>query len=251
MIKYKVSAVSYLNSIPFIYGINQSDLVDRIELSLDYPSVCAQKLIENKVDIALVPIVVLMENPQFTIISGFCISAKGKVDTVCLYSDVPLLEIEEIYLDYQSRTSVELLKILCREHWNVSPKFISSSVGFENKVEGKTAALIIGDRAFSANGNYKFVFDLSESWNEMTGLPFVFACWVSNKKIEDDFISEFNESLKTGVKNMYKAIDKESVNYPHCLNPVDYLNHKISYNLDTKKRRGMELFLTKVTQNKE
>ena len=140
---------------------------------------------------------------------------------------------------------------ICREHWNVSPKFISSSVGFENKVEGKTAALIIGDRAFSANGNYKFVFDLSESWNEMTGLPFVFACWVSNKKIEDDFISEFNESLKTGVKNMDKAIDKESVNYPHCLNPVDYLNHKISYNLDTKKRRGMELFLTKVTQNKQ
>jgi chorismate dehydratase len=85
----------------------------------------------------------------------------------------------------------------------------------------------------------------------MTGLPFVFACWVSNKKIEDDFISEFNESLKTGVTNMDKAIDKESVNYPHCLNPVDYLNHKISYNLDTKKRRGMELFLTKVTQNKQ
>ena len=248
MVKYKVSAVSYLNTIPFIYGINQSDLKDKIDLSLDYPSVCAQKLIENKVDIALVPIVVLKQNPQFNIISDYCIGANGNVDTVCLYSDVPLMQVQEIYLDYQSRTSVELLKILCREYWNISPIFKPSTEGFENKIKGKTAALIIGDRAFSANGKYNFMYDLSASWKEMTGLPFVFACWISNKEIEKDFIFEFNTSLKMGIENLEEAIKKESKNYPHCKNTKEYLNHKISYTLDEDKRKGMELFLSKIIE---
>jgi len=248
MLKYKVSAVSYLNTIPFIYGINQSDLKDKIDLSLDYPSVCAQKLIENKVDIALVPIVVLKQNPQFNIISDYCIGANGNVDTVCLYSDVPLMEVQEIYLDYQSRTSVELLKLLCRDHWNISADFRISTEGFESKIEGKTAALIIGDRAFSANGKYNFMYDLSASWKEMTGLPFVFACWISNKEIEKDFIFEFNTSLKMGIENLEEAIKKESKNYPHCKNPKEYLNHKISYTLDEDKRKGMELFLSKIIE---
>ena len=246
MVNYKVSAVSYLNTIPFIHGIKSSNISDFIDLQLDYPSVCAQKLINNEVDIALVPVVVLKDNPQFNIISDYCIGSNGKVDTVCLYSDVPLREIEEIYLDYQSRTSIELLKVLCKEHWNISPKFSNSPEGFENKIERETAALIIGDRAFSANGKYKFVYDLSESWKEMTGLSFVFACWISNKNIEENFTAEFNKSLKIGVENVEEAIKKESDNYPHCKNPKEYLNNKISYLLDENKRKGMELFLDKI-----
>jgi len=246
MVNYKVSAVSYLNTIPFIHGIKSSNISDFIDLQLDYPSVCAQKLINNEVDIALVPVVVLKDNPQFNIISDYCIGSNGKVDTVCLYSDVPLREIEEIYLDYQSRTSIELLKVLCKEHWDISPKFSNSPEGFENKIERETAALIIGDRAFSANGKYKFVYDLSESWKEMTGLSFVFACWISNKNIEENFTTEFNKSLKIGVENVEEAIKKESDNYPHCKNPKEYLNNKISYLLDENKRKGMELFLDKI-----
>jgi len=246
MVNYKVSAVSYLNTIPFIHGIKSSNISDFIDLQLDYPSVCAQKLINNEVDIALVPVVVLKDNPQFNIISDYCIGSNGKVDTVCLYSDVPLSEIEEIYLDYQSRTSIELLKVLCKEHWDISPKFSNSPEGFENKIERETAALIIGDRAFSANGKYKFVYDLSESWKEMTGLSFVFACWISNKNIEENFTTEFNKSLKIGVENVEEAIKKESDNYPHCKNPKEYLNNKISYLLDENKRKGMELFLDKI-----
>jgi len=246
MVNYKVSAVSYLNTIPFIHGIKSSNISDFIDLQLDYPSVCAQKLINNEVDIALVPVVVLKDNPQFNIISDYCIGSNGKVDTVCLYSDVPLREIESIYLDYQSRTSIELLKVLCKEYWNISPEFSNLPEGFENKIERETAALIIGDRAFSANGRYKFVYDLSESWKEMTGLSFVFACWISNKNIEENFTSEFNKSLKMGVVNIEEAIKKESDNYPHCKNPKEYLNNKISYLLDENKRKGMQLFLDKI-----
>lgn len=246
MVKYKVSAVSYLNTIPFIHGIKSSNIYDSIDLQLDFPSECARKLSENEVDIALVPVAILKKNPEFKIVSDFCIGADGDVDTVCLYSDVPLEEIEELLLDYQSRTSVELLRILCREYWKISPKFQNSEKGFENKIEERTAALIIGDRAFTANKKYKYVYDLPEIWKEMTGLPFVFACWISNKNIDKNFLAEFNSALKFGLSEIDKAVEIEKHNYPHCNNPNDYLNNKISYILDEEKRKGMEVFLSMI-----
>ena len=84
MLKYKVSAISYLNTVPFIYGIKSSKIYEDIELQLNYPSMCAQKLINDEVDIALVPVAVLSSYYSFKIVSDYCISADGSVDTVCL-----------------------------------------------------------------------------------------------------------------------------------------------------------------------
>ena len=123
MVKYKVSAVSYLNTVPFIHGLKQSELIHNIDLQLDYPSICADKLINGTVDFALVPVVVIPKL-QAHIISDYCIGADGVVDSVCLYSDVPITEIESIGLDYQSRTSVELLRLLLTEYWQNTMKNI-------------------------------------------------------------------------------------------------------------------------------
>ena len=169
MVNYKISVISYLNSIPFVYGLNSSTIFKSLNLQLDYPSVCADKLIDNVVDIGLVPVVVLKDYPSFKIISEYCIGANGDVDTVCLFSNVPIQDVKKIYLDYQSRTSVELLKILCREYWKITPLFKQSKIGFENNINKNTAALIIGDRAFHANHKYEFVYDLSKYWTKMTG----------------------------------------------------------------------------------
>jgi len=141
---------------------------------------------------------------------------------------------------------VELLRILCREYWIISPKLRNSEKGFEDKIKGKTAALIIGDRAFSANSQYKYVYDLSEIWKEMTGLPFVFACWISNKDIDKNFLSEFNSALKFGLSEIDKSVEVEKHNFPYCKNTNDYLNNKISYILDKDKREGMKMFLSKI-----
>ena len=114
----KVSAVSYLNSVPFIYGLKQSELIHNIDLQLDYPSICADKLINGNVNLALVPVAVIPKLKDSYIISDYCIGAVGAVDTVCLYSDVPITEIKSIGLDYQSLTSVALLKVLLKEYWH-------------------------------------------------------------------------------------------------------------------------------------
>jgi len=247
MVKYKVSAVSYLNTIPFIYGLKQSKLMDTIDLQLDYPAICADKLINGEVDIALVPVVVIPQLESPHIISDYCIGANGAVDTVCLYSDVPIEEIQTIALDYQSITSVALLKILLKEYWHVFPELNNTELGFENKIKGKHAALVIGDRAFELNAKHQYIYDLSAIWKKMTGLPFVFAVWVSNAKLSQDFIAAFNQALKNGLTDINKTIALEGGHYKNCENPEDYLNHKICYLLDAKKKKGMALFLENIS----
>jgi chorismate dehydratase len=243
----KISAVSYLNTIPFVHGLKQSELIKIIDLQLDYPSICAEKLINGIVDLALVPVAVIPKLKEAHIISDYCIGANGAVDTVCLYSDVPIEEIESIALDYQSRTSVALLKILLKEYWQLNPELKKANVGFEENIKGNHAALVIGDRAFALNTKHAYIYDLSAIWKKMTGLPFVFAAWVANTKLPQDFIISFNKALEKGLSNIDKALALEGDSYPNCKNPEDYLNNKISYNLDVEKQKGMELFLRKIS----
>ena len=47
----KVAAISYLNSIPFIYGLKNSNVYSDIILSKDYPSKVADSLLNDEVDI--------------------------------------------------------------------------------------------------------------------------------------------------------------------------------------------------------
>ena len=82
----------------------------------------------------------------------------------------------------------------------------------------------------------------------MTGLPFVFATWVSVRKLPLDFISEFNRSLGLGLSNIDNALRNNTYFNFKFKNPKEYLNNKISYTLDEKKMDGMNLFLKKISE---
>lgn len=238
--KIRVSAVSYVNSYPFIYGLQKHAIQGQIDLQLDTPSECAEKLLSGEVDLGLVPVAIIPQMPDAQIITGRCIGSDGPVETVCLFSEVPLSEVEEVLLDYQSRTSVQLVQLLAEKYWNISPRWIDGSSDFINSIEGKTAGVVIGDRAFSLKERYPFVIDLSREWKNLTGLPFVFACWVSNKQLENNFISSFQEALDLGLSAKEKAI--ESMHGALNESLVRYVEESISYQLDDKKRQGMKLF---------
>ena len=244
MEKIKISAVSYLNSKPFIYGLENSEIKQKIDLQLDMPSVCAQKLLEGTVDIGLIPVAIIPQLKEYHIISDYCIGAEGKVASVMLYSDVPLNEIENIVLDYQSRTSVTLVQVLAKHFWKISPSWIKAEIGFEKNVSGSSAAVIIGDRTFGIEGKYKYAYDLAEEWQKFTGLPFVFACWVSNKKLAPDFLNSFNNALRWGIEKMPELISEIESSGIYPTNVDLYLNQNISYNFNDRKKKALELFLS-------
>ncbi len=242
-LKLKISAVSYLNTLPFLYGLRKSPVYNEVDLQLDMPSVCAEKLLSNKIDIGLVPVAILPLMESYHILSDFCIGAEGKVKTVLLLSDVPLNEITEVLLDYQSKTSVNLVKVLAKNHWRINPKWIDAKSGFENNIEGRRAGVIIGDRTFHLNKSYKYQYDLAEEWEKMTGLPFVFACWVSNKKLPQDFIERFNSALELGVNSISESLKaSEQQQIPEKV-LHSYLSENISYSLNDKKKLAIKHFL--------
>jgi len=247
--KVIISLVSYWNTKPFLYGLEHSTIADKLDLHLDIPAVGGQKVLENKVDIGLVPVAVLQHLDDARIISDYCISANGKVKSVSVFSDVPLDQAEKIFLDYHSMTSVQLLKLLLREHWNLSPELVPAHTSYIDEIKGKTAGLVIGDRAIALNDKHPYVYDLSEAWKEMTGLPFVFAAWMTRKPIYADLLFELNEALKYGVHHIDEMLAVADTGVFTKAALKDYLQHYISYDLDAEKRRALDLFISKIKSN--
>jgi chorismate dehydratase len=125
--KIKVGAVSYLNTKPLIYGFEKGMMSETTELVYDFPANIARKLLNDEIDIGLVPVAVLPGMKEYYIVADYCIGCNTAVASVCLFSDVPLEKISTIHLDYQSRTSVALLKLLLKEHWKIAPQLIAAA----------------------------------------------------------------------------------------------------------------------------
>jgi chorismate dehydratase len=243
MEKTRVSIVSYLNSKPFLYGLQNSAVAREIELSLDIPSKVAAKLSFNLADVGLIPVAGLEDLDEYQIVGNYCIGAVGKVKTVVLASDVPVEEIDTILMDYQSRSSVLLAKVLAKFYWKKSFNWENTCNDFQNSsIKGKTAGVVIGDRVFDIENKYRYLYDLSEEWYKFTKLPFVFAVWAANKKVSESFENAFNEALQSGIKNMEQIVKLEQPNYPG-VDIARYFEQNISFELDNEKRAGMKKFL--------
>jgi chorismate dehydratase len=241
--KIRVAAVNYLNTKPLIYGFENGMMKDEVELITDFPANIADMLIDDDVDIALVPVATIPLLKEHYLITDYCIGTEGEVASVCLFSNVPLEEIDTILLDYQSRTSVGLLKILLKEYWEINPVLVNATEGYEDKIIANTAGLVIGDRAFTQRHNIRYIYDLGSAWVAMTGLPFVFAAWVANKKLSDKFITDFNIATSEGLLKLDKIIAANP--YGHY-DLYEYYTKNIDYKLDDEKRKAMELYLTKI-----
>jgi chorismate dehydratase len=243
MEKIKVSCVSYLNSRPFLFGLQNTAISNEIELSLDVPSKCADKLIDGVVDIGLVPVAVLDELNEFHVISDYCIGAEGEVGSVLLLSDVPLNKIKTVLLDYNSRTSALLVQVLADKFWNINPGWVDTDKNYEQAIAGDTAGLVIGDRTFELKKKYNYAFDLSAEWKQYTNLPFVFACWTSNRVLDRGFVKRFNDALRYGLMNTEQVIEEYIEETGAHIDVRDYLENKISYGLDKRKKFSLELFI--------
>ncbi len=243
--KVRVGAVSYLNTKPLIYGIEKGMIKEEAELLIDYPSKIASMLLEDEIDVGLVPVAIIPEMKEHHIISDYCIGSVGKVASVCLFSEVPLDKIKTVLLDYQSRTSVALLKELIKNFWKIDVLFEETSGNYQSKIAGTTAGLVIGDRALQQRKISSFIYDLGEEWEKFTGLPFVFAAWISNKKLDEDFIIKFNEANAYGLHKIDEVV---SENPYEVFDLHHYYTDCISFEMDEKKKKGLELFLKKLVQ---
>lgn len=241
MEKIRTGIVNYLNTRPLIYGLEKPPVSERIELIGDYPSRIAAKLINGEIDLGLIPVAVIPQLPESHIVGDYCIGAEGEIASVALFSEVPMQEVEKVYLDYQSRTSVALLRFLMKEYWGISPEIIhAEGEDYREKIQGTTAGLVIGDRALEQRKISTFIYDLGSEWRKITGLPFVFAAWVSTRPLPEDFITDFNQGNALGLEKIDEIVAANP--YP-LFDLKKYYTLHLSYQLDEAKKKGMQRFL--------
>lgn len=243
MSKVNVSVVSYLNSLPFVYGLSHSDILQKINLSLDYPAECARKVFSNEADVGLVPAITSLNRSDYSIISNYCIGATSSVGSVMLLSNAPVNELKTIYLDYQSRTSAALIKILAKYYWDkrIEWKMFLPSNKFKNITQNE-GVLAIGDKVFENQHKFTHKIDLASEWLNFTGLPMVFAVWLSRKELTVDFLVTFNKSLNFGLKNIPTVINEYDESILSKEDLETYFKQNISYSFDEQKRRGLSKF---------
>jgi chorismate dehydratase len=244
MEKIKVGAVNYLNTKPLLYGIHHLPIINKIDLITDYPAKIAEALLDGKIDIGLVPIAIIPRLQKHYIVSDYCIGAEDAVASVCLFSEVPLEEIKTVWLDYQSKTSVNLARILLKNYWKKDVVFLDAMEGYQQQIKGTTAGVVIGDRAFVQRLVSPYIYDLAAAWKAYTNLPFVFAAWIANKPLPQDFINDFNSANQYGLDRMDQVIAENPYNN---YNLETYYKKNISYRLTDKKLEGLSRFLEELS----
>jgi chorismate dehydratase len=195
----------------------------------------------------LVPIALIPEMKEYHINTNYCIASDGPVASVCLFSEVPVDEIKTVLLDYQSRTSVLLVELLFEKYWKQKPVFQHAKADFLNHIGGTTAAVVIGDRALRLRSSSAYVFDLGEAWKNMTGLPFVYAAWISNKLLDRSWVERFNQANAFGVESI--PIVLEQIKEKFFDFNLYYTQH-LNYVLDENKMKGLNLFLQMLSDKK-
>lgn len=240
MNKIKISAVSYTNTKPFLYGIEHSSLLDQIDLSLDIPTDCATKLIDGQVDIGLIPVAAIPNVPNANIVADYCIGSVGAVNSVFIFSKVPVAEIKTVRLDSHSRTSNNLAKVLLKFHFEQAVSYVT-----DEPIDAD-AIVLIGDRTFGRRDDFPYAYDMGEEWMNFTGLPFVYAAWVANRTIPQAFINDFNQALAFGLSKRKELL----LDLPKLDNfdLEDYLMHKLDFELTDKKREALALFLSYIAK---
>ncbi|MDR1671087.1 MAG: menaquinone biosynthesis protein [Alistipes sp.] len=237
-----VAAVSYLNTIPFLYGLRHSEELSA-SLLLSPPSGCTVAFDERRADIALIPVAGLkfLKDNDFDIVTSWCIGADGPVRTVVLTSNEPLKNITRVWLDSHSNTSVALARYLAARHWKISPQWLDlqdySAIDAPQKGD---AFVLIGDKVFDYEGRFKQTWDLAEEWRKYEKLPFVFAVWVARKSVAAETLGALESALTFGVERVYEAIlESDYADRPYA---YEYLTRNIDYFFDEQKRKGLQRF---------
>ncbi len=248
--KRRVSAVSYLNTSPLVWGMLHGPQHGVFDLEFTLPSECADALRAGEADIGLIPIIELARQSDLVVIPGSSIACEGAVRSILFISKKPLDQVESFAADSGSRTSVVLTKIILERQHGVRPTVTTLPADLDSMLEQADAALIIGDPALkidpamvSWRGQPVYVFDLGAVWTEMTGLPMVFAVW-AGRDLDPSVTQVFADSAVYGQGRTDEIVANETSNRDLPADLVrEYVTRYIRYGLGEREREAMQLYL--------
>jgi chorismate dehydratase len=239
----RLGAVSYLNTKPLVRGLESR--LDLFDVRFDVPAICATLLHEGRVDVGLIPAIEYLRG-DYRIVPGIAIGSDGIVDSVAIFSTVPIEQVESLALDISSRTSVALTRILCAKHWGIAPAFAPAEPDVRRMLARADAALVIGDPALEIDpvriGAEKI--DLGEAWKALTGLPFVYAAWTGRERVLDEEQVNTLQAARARGEAELDAIARETAaeDVESADKVLRYLRDTLRYGLGDREVAGLERF---------
>ena len=248
----RIGAVGYLNARPLYHGL---DADARVALRLDVPSECARLLHAADIDLGLVPVIELLRGPvSYDIVPGLAIGCDGPVNSVALFTRVPIAQVRRIALDVSSRSSVGLVRVLCAHHFGIAPDFVDSPPDLDAMLGVADAALLIGDPALDAPWQAPGIekMDLGEAWKTCTGLPFVFAVWAARPgAMTRDVVDLLHQTRRNGQDAIPAIAAAAAGAAPErAVRLEQYLRWNIRYDLEEGALRGLARYLSLVMQER-
>lgn len=245
-----IALVSYINTRPFMDGLAHVFQSDELNLNLLAPAKCAAHLADGCSELALIPVGAIPDFQRIHLMANFCIGANGPVESVFLFSQKPVEELETVILDRHSRSSNGLARILLRHHWCRDMQFLTPNQKHFDLIEHRTGGIVIGDKAIKIRQNYRYAYDLSEEWKKLTGLPFAFAVWAYKaEKLDNYLLYRLNQAMEWGVRQAQNTADKWANHFNIPLPFArHYLKNCIDFNFDAPKHRALRLYLDELSK---
>jgi chorismate dehydratase len=241
--RIRIGAVGYLNSKPLIEGLACAGA----ELELDVPSRLAGRLALGQLDVALIPSIESISDPEYEIVSDACVAARGPVLSVKLYFRRPPAEVRSLALDAGSRTSAALARIMLAERFGVHPSTEPLPLDANVGSTSADAVLLIGDRAIlPPRESFVATWDLGEEWFTWTGLPFVFALWVTRRKVLLGGVETALVAARDrGLQRLEAIAAREAQSMSLPLPVVNrYLRKHLHFRFGSAEQQGLKLFLS-------
>ena len=241
----RLGAVGYLNARPLTWALEREP--ERWHVRYDLPAVCARLLFDGEVDLGLVPSIEFLRSDQYRFVPGVGIGSQGPVASVALFTRRPVDQIRHIALDTSSRSSVALIRVLCRHRFGIEPEFVPHGPDLATMVRDYDAGLLIGDPALTLDPASHGVtkIDLGAEWTAMTGLPFVYAAWTGRAgAVGADTVERLQRAQAEGVAS-FDAIAAEfgRGDAGATERARVYLRDNIRYGLGPAEAAGLQMFL--------
>lgn len=235
----RLGSVSFLNAKPLIYGLEEADGID---LQLDLPSRLLDGLLEDRFDVALLPVIDYQRMDGLRLLSSGGIGCDGPTLTVRIFSAVPVERISTLACDTDSHTSVALARVILAERYSIRPEFVPLD---RRRLPAPDAMLLIGDKVVCQGPIYlPHQVDLGQDWKALTGLPFVFAAWMAQPRVDlRDLADQLDRAKREGLAHVDRIIERFAIpqGWPADI-ARDYLTKHLHYDIGPRQLEAIRMF---------
>lgn len=245
----RVGCVSFLNARPLIESFDVGgDDEGGVKIKFDVPSGLLSDLEDEKTDVALCPVIDFqLSERELVIVPAGGIGCDGPTLTVRIYSRVPMREVKRVHMDTDSHTSVCLTQVILRKMYDVKPELVKYTKGDAGDAFAEDTYLLIGDKVVAdapCDEEFAYQLDLGQAWKELTGLPFVFAVWMTRPGVDlGDLPARLEREHVENAERISAIAEKHAgeAGWPVDL-AEEYLGQLLKFGIDTPQLQAMQMF---------